>query len=342
MRFILIHKKKQTPMYEELIGRGIDVQYIPYRSKKDLLMCFFRLLSMLIKWKPNIIHAHLFEASLLGLLAGKIVGVKKRIYTRHHSSLHLEYFPRAVWYDRMINYCATDIVSISKKVSQLMIEDENVSPDKIHLIYHGFPFKDFEAISEQRINSIKLMYRLTAKRPVIGVISRFIHWKGIQYIIPAFAELLKDYESAVLVLANARGEFEAEIDKIISEHHIPSEAIVKIPFEDDIMALYQCFDVFVHAPINDRIEAFGQTYIEALLSKVPLVCTKSGIANEIISNKNAQVVSFKNAQEITSSITKILQEETVRENLFLGASNTDLSNFTIDKYIDNLEKLYRG
>jgi hypothetical protein len=60
-------------------------------------------------------------------------------------------------------------------------------------------------------------------------------------------------------------------------------------------------------PIDDTIEAFGQTYIEALISGVPSVFTLSGVASEFIENgKNALVVDYKNSEQISVAIDQIL------------------------------------
>ena len=42
---------------------------------------------LLLKIKPHTVHTHLFDANLSGLMAAKLLGIKKRIYTRHHSTI---------------------------------------------------------------------------------------------------------------------------------------------------------------------------------------------------------------------------------------------------------------
>jgi len=108
---------------------------------------------------------------------------------------------------------------------------------------------------------------------VIGAISRFVQWKGVQHIIPAFQKILEQYPTAKLVLANAQGDYEETVKKCCI-HFLPI-LTSKLNFEDDLAALYQLFDVFVHVPIEPRAEAFGQTYVESLISRIPSVFTLS-------------------------------------------------------------------
>ena len=76
------------------------------------------------------VHTHLFEASLLGLSAAKFTRVKRRIYTRHHSTYHHEYYPKAIKYDRLINFLATEIVAISNNVKEVLRRKEGVAENK--------------------------------------------------------------------------------------------------------------------------------------------------------------------------------------------------------------------
>ena len=63
---------------------------------------------------------------------------------------------------------------------------------------------------------------------------------------------------------------------------LPQNSYCVIPFEKDLFSLYQLFDVYVHTPINPTLEAFGQTYVEALAAGIPSVFTMSGVAPQFV------------------------------------------------------------
>lgn len=340
LSFILLNSADSV-LERFLYSHKIKTHRITYTGKKDIVQAFFKVLKILKKEKPDVIHAHLFAASLVGLFAGKVVGIKKRVYTRHHSSLHHVYYPRAVFYDKIINSLATDIVSITSKVTEILTEKEGVSPEKISLIHHGFQLNDFQVVGKDRVQALKVKYNPENKRPVIGVIARYTHWKGIQYTIEGFKKLLLSYPNALLVLANASGDFADEIKKQLNE--IPSENYKEIKFENDIMALYRLFDVYVHVPIDDHSEAFGQTYVEALAVGVPSVFTLSGVATEFIQDrKNALVVPFKDANAIYEATKALLENETLRTTLIDQGKQDVSRKFALSKMINSLETLYES
>ncbi len=337
--FILLNPSDSN-LENYLKKSAVPVYRIKFFSKKNLPYAILKICSILVKIRPHSVHCHLFEGSIAGLIASKLTCIKKRIYTRHHSTYHHEYFPKAVKYDRLINWLSTDIIAISENVKAVLRDKENVSPSKIHIIHHGFDINAFESVPIEKIESLRAKYNIESiRRPVIGVISRYIELKGIQFIVPAFKRLLLEEPNALLILANTSGNYKTEIKKLLST--VPSKNYIEINFENDLFSFYKVFDVFVHVPISNDIEAFGQTYIEALASGIPSVFTLSGVAKEFIEDKkNAIVVPFKNEDAIYIAIKKILTNSVLRKSITEKGFKDVKQLFAIEKTIEKLETLY--
>jgi len=317
----------------------IQVFRITFSGKKSILKSLFKTLILLKKIKPDVVHAHLFEASLIGLFAAWAIRVPVRIYTRHHSDFHHVYYPQAVKYDKLINSLSTDIIAISYVVKGILIEKEGVAPGKIHIVHHGFKLEDFDNVPVAELDRVRELYNPMKLQPVIGVISRYIEWKGIQYIIPAFNKLLNEYPDALLILANARGDYAGEIKKMLQ--HIPEKNYTEINFEHNIFALYKLFNVFVHVSTYSEMEGFGQTYIEALAAGIPSVFTLSGVANEFIKDReNALVVPFKNTEAIYDAVKLLLTDSSLAAGLIEKGKKDVEENFRLSKMISSLETLY--
>jgi glycosyltransferase involved in cell wall biosynthesis len=339
LHFILLNKRPNCYFENWLKSKNIPVYYIHYEGKKHFLWALYKVRKVLANNKTKIIHCHFFEPSLIGLLAAKSLGITKRIYTRHYSTLHHEYYPRAVYYDKLINFLATDVVAISKNVQNVLIEKEKVNPKKIHLIHHGFKLELFENVPDYEVEELKRKYMFQHKYPVIGVIARWTFCKGIQYIIPAFKQLLKIYPNAYLVLANTCGDYTSEIKKLLAE--LPLENYTEILFEKNIAALYKTFTLYIHTPINPEIEAFGQTYVEALAAGVPCIFTLSGVAHEFIEHeRNALVVNFCDSLAIFEAMQKLLFNRDMQEKLKVQGKSSIKENFGLNVMINKLKRLY--
>ncbi len=338
IHFLLVNGK-DTFMDEFLQANNIPVYYLNYSGKKTLFSLFFSAYKIMRKNRYDIVHTHLFEASLAGLPAAFFAGVSQRIYTRHYSDYHHLWFPAALKYDKFINAMATKIIATSRNVQSILLK-ENVSNKKIFLIHHGIDLSDYRPgmVTNERIHAIKERYNLNVKGPIIGVISRFTEYKGLHYLIPAFASLLTDYPTAVLVMSNATGDYKKQIYQLLE--NINPENYRIIEFEIDVAALYKVFNCFVHIPINATSEAFGQTYLEALASKIPSVFTLSGVAPEFIKDKeNALVVPFCDSKSVKEALNYILKNSIEMEAM-CDRGFDSLKNFDIHIKINKLEQLY--
>ena len=341
--FIFLADKKPR-LHSIFQKKGIQTHFISFNHNVlSYVNVLRKLISIFIRGKFNVIHSHFIHASLLSLFAAKVVGIKSRIYTRHHSTFHHDYFPHAVKYDRLINLLATEIVSISSVVSKVLESEENVDINKIHLIKHGIKLEDFRGISTQRILKVKNRYNLPNEKVIIGVISRYVSLKGHEFIIKAFKDLYLHLDgNCHLVLANAKGPYK-DVIKNELDTQLPSEnCYTEIQFEVDVLALYKNFDIFVHVPVNKSIEAFGQIYLEALAIGIPSVFTLSGIASDFIEDKkNALVVDYKNSGQIKRAIVSIIENKKLRDYLVRNGKES-VKAFSIERMIFSLLELYKN
>src|SRR5260370_26082725 len=76
--FILLGKS-DSELANQLRKDNVQIFEFPLGGKFSLMRSFFSLLTTLRKIKPDIIHTHLFYANILGLSAGWILRIPKRI-----------------------------------------------------------------------------------------------------------------------------------------------------------------------------------------------------------------------------------------------------------------------
>lgn len=336
--FVFMGKKKPQ-LFDFFKERGYPVEFFEFSGKPHLPLAIWKLIRIFKRMRPHIVHTHLIEGSLAGLTAAKIAGIEKRIHTRHMGNENHIYYPHGVYYDKANNFLSKRIVAISNVVANVLIECEGVNSQKVVTIPHGFHLENLNP-DEQRKKQLKEKYGLNGYYPVVGSISRFIHWKGVHNTILAFAELLKTYPRAKLVLVNAVGPESPTLYRSLREN-IPTGNYVTIEFEPDIFSLYAAFDVFIHVPVNKNVEAFGMVYVEPLKIGIPSVFTLSGIACEFIEDKkNALVVPYNCPESITGALKLILQDERLRERIVTGGKEDVWKLFHTRRMASQLDSLY--
>lgn len=334
--FFLYHKEPQ--LVSIFNAEKINSYYIPYQNKYDLIKVIPKIFKLLLKIKPDVVHAHLFDACIASLIPAYILRVPLRLHTRHHSMIHHDSFPHAIKYDKLNNFLSHKIIAISQNVLNILIEKENVSTAKVKLLHHGFNFVEMLSFNKNR-EYISTKYNLNNNAPIIGVISRFTEFKGIQYIIPAFKKMLTQYPNAVLIMANAVGDYKSNILEMCADMDVKNYRIIE--FEKNVFDLYACFDVFVHVPVDEYVEAFGQIYIEAMAIEIPSIFTLSGVASEYIQNmKNALVVDFKNSEQIYDAIIYALTHPEIITKIVEKGKKDVFEMFDVSQMILLLEEIY--
>ena len=268
-----------------------------------------------------------------------LAGVKTRVHTRHHGSECHTYHRHGVYYDRYINKLSRRIIATTSIVRDTLIDLENVSPKKISLINYGYDLSEFRS-DESSVKQLKETHGLVESSPVVGVISRFVHWKGVQFIIPAFAKLARENENAKLVLANAVGDYTPEIEALL-KLHLREDQYVTIKFEEKVFDLYKTFDIFVHVPVNRDFEAFGQTYIESLYLGIPAVFTLSGVASDFIRHReNAVVVPYCDSDAIYNAMKLIMSDASLREKIIQQGTKDVTDRFGGKRHAELLDEFY--
>ena len=338
--FFLIGKRN-TELAAQLTVEGVRVYEFPFSGKSDAPWIFINVIIRLLQIRPQVIHTHLFYANLIGLTAGWLTWVPKRIYTRHHAMVHYDEYPKGLKWDKYCNIMATHIIAISNNVKNILIDKDKARPEKIYIIHHGFKLPYFQNVDAERIRHLNEKYRINSQHfPVVGVISRYLKLKGIQYILPAFKKLKEKYPHAHLILVNTQGNYSNSIRTLLLE--LEPDSFTEIGFEYDLIALYKLFDVFVHVPVDAQSEAFGQTYVESLASGIPSVFTLSGVAPEfVVHERNALVVPFCDAENIYQSMMRILTDADLRKNLVMNGRDS-ATLFPLGKMINQLEQIYQS
>jgi glycosyltransferase involved in cell wall biosynthesis len=239
------------------------------------------------------------------------------------------------------NTIATAIIATTINTKEILLQ-QGVQEKKIFLVHYGFDIKRMMEPSKEEVARIKYLYNGRDQHPVIGIVARWVDWKGIQYSIAAFKKLLQQYPTAKLCLFNASetAPYAKQIDQLL--HQLPAENYITVPFEYNVYDMYQLFDIYVHTPVNSTCEAFGQTYVEALAAGIPGIFTLSGVAKEFIKNEeNALTVNFENSEEIYQAIIRLLENVDLANKLTTNGKKDVLQLFTMNIYIDKLLALYK-
>ena len=317
----------------------------------------------LMQRQPDIVQTHWFAGSLIGLQAAYYANVPVRVFHREHPPI--KYYNRhPASKHQLIWDCATHLIAVTGKSKAGMVED-GIPADQITVIPTGFDVNQFINLEPYRVERLKSKYlntdELKRRSPVIGVAARYVKWKGVEYVIHAFKKVLAEHPQALLIVSGGhvdrtvvRSKMQAACQADVVAHQyddilavfdclseLPDGSYLEIPFEQDLYALFQLFDVFVHVPTDPIQETFGQVYVESMLAKIPAVITLSGSAlDHAVHRENAWIVDYQNSDQIADGILTLLSDQSLREKIVRNAFICAQERYEIRKQTRVLEEFY--
>jgi glycosyltransferase involved in cell wall biosynthesis len=285
--------------------------------------------------KPDIINLGTPKVSLLGMIAGTCVGVKKRIYTcRGFRFEHEKGFKRTllITMEKITSKLAHQVICISKSVKTLGINHQIFNEDKVDVIDKGSSngvnlnlfnpeldqYKDVKNKVRSELNLEKSF--------VFGFLGRIVDRKGINELFQVFNEIYNKNQNARLLLV---GPFEMNqiADKKLIEEIEGHPGIINFGKvkQEEVPGFMLAMDVFV---LPAWWEGFGNVLVQAAAMGLPVISTTgTGTVDAVSDGYNGILVPVKSKEKLQDAMEKMMSDEKQRkeygENGILWAQNFD-------------------
>jgi glycosyltransferase involved in cell wall biosynthesis len=244
------------------------------RSKYPLAA--LRLARWLRRHEIDVVHTHLFFASLVGLTAARLARSPLAIFTGHHSH-EVPLYDRRLFLevDRFAARRLADVVvAPSAEMRDTFVNLYGCRADRVEVIEHGVDLARFDP-AHYGGDGLRSELGLTTK-VVFGAISKHFWIKNLDALVDAFSTVTEVEPDAHLVIIG-RGD-PSRLRRFVEQRGMDQCVTVLEP-RDDIPRLLETFDVFVHPALA---ESFGFAVIEAMAMALPVVATPVGIARDVI------------------------------------------------------------
>jgi glycosyltransferase involved in cell wall biosynthesis len=212
--------------------------------------------------------------------------------------------------------------------------------ERILVITHGIEAQPTLPRAERSPGKITILY--------LGALMKT---KGVFDLLEAMALVATRRPQAGLVLAGQwfRPEEEAAAGELIRQHAL-AQAIQFIgPVEGDAKwRIFQQADVFVFPPYS-RSEAFGMVLLEAMQTGLPIVATRGGARDEIVTDGvNGLLVNEQDPGDLAEKLIRLIDDSALRQRMSAANHEKFERVYTYEHYgqrmIDVFEQLaaHRG
>ena len=212
-------------------------------------------------------------------------------------------------------------VAISNWLKKEAKKSSMLKDFKIRMIYNNINTEDFRFINKEKARSI---LNINTKKNVIlfGSQNTQSMRKGWECFVETLKKLNKsDYYLLIF------GNFWSH--KILDDIGIEYKSLGFIGNKKTLNAAYSSSDFFVFPSLQ---EAFGKTWAEAMICKIPIICFKNTSASEFVKHKKTGfVVKNMNSESLKKGIDW-MSNKINRKNFLNEKKNNKVKEFDV-KYI---------
>ena len=178
-------------------------------------------------------------------------------------------------------------------------------------------------------------------KKVILYLSRIVPYKGLDYLVKAFAKLEKEVSNACLLIGGA-GSFEEEVKILAKELNVKNIHFLGRIDKEKIGFYYSICDVFV-LPSTFRdydAECWGLVLNEAMSFGKPVISTTAtGGAYDLIRNgANGFRVKHGDSEELYTALKKILSDNKLRKKMGVESKKIIEKFFNYNKMAEGFEE----
>ncbi|MFX0206725.1 MAG: glycosyltransferase, partial [Candidatus Hodarchaeota archaeon] len=212
-------------------------------------------------------------------------------------------------YDLMFGYRILKEAGLVVALNKLEIDQFKgigIRADRIKVIPTGIDLAKYQNLPQK--GTFRAKHGIVGTEKVILFLGRVHQSKGIDLLVEAFAELVKDLSGTKLIIAGEDDGFLKTLKKLVMRLKIEDKVLFtgRISGKDKISA-YIDADVFV----TPSFYGFPATFLEAWACSIPVVTTLKGSFIDEIDGKAGFVVQY-NKTELRDALLKLTTDERLR------------------------------
>ena len=337
-------------------SEGCSVLTIPFSRKISLktdIITVYRLVLLLRRIKPHIVHTHTSKAGLIGMLSAFLTRCPIRI----HSVPGLQMMESKGLRRLILNlserlmYFLSDVVCPnSNSLKEYILNHKMCPSEKVKIIGYGSSSgvnldKYFIHLKETSTRkNIREKYCIDDDGIVLAFVGRIAKEKGIHELVESFVNLSKRYANLFLLLIGKYddiGEYDSINDGIDNETRniLNNNTRLNITgWVEDVESYLAASDIVVHPSYR---EGFSNALLQAGSMGLPSVTTNvSGCIDVVIDGQTGLVVSPKDSAALEKALEVLILDECKRMELGLNAYHHVAANFASNFVWEETARFY--
>lgn len=264
----------------------------------------------------------------------KIIGLKTPtlIHTAHGLD-HIDNYPRALTYQKLVAPLADQIIAVSDKIGQFYREKIKIKDSRVHVVQNGISLYKAPISSELRAEKkawLSERHHLDKNKPLAIALSRIVPLKNQEFLIKCFNQR-PDYQ--LLIVGPSGDDNYHQKLQSIAQKNIFFAGPQELVNDYNLGA-----DLYVSASTHEGIPV---AVLEAMNVKTP--CLVSNIAGHLTLlkyGKSVEIFSEENAEEFLQKIELTFQNKTDLKEMTTIAQEVVKNNYSLESMVNHYLKVY--
>jgi glycosyltransferase involved in cell wall biosynthesis len=317
-------------------GLPVDTYDIgPFHSARTLALQT-RFARDVARRRIDVVHAYNFYGNVFAVPPARLAGARVVLASIRDCGPYLS--PMQLRVQRLVCRAATRVVVNAGAVRDWLVAD-GYDAGRIVVIPNGVDLHRFHRPADPA--AVRAGLGLEADVPMVTVVSRVTHLKGLETFITSAAILADRYPRARFVIAGepapGDGLYLASLERLADRLGV-GDRVVFAGLCREVPALLAASTVVVMPSLN---EALSNSLLEAMAAGVPIVATRVGGTPEAMTDgESGLLVPPGDVRALTTRVGQLLDDRQMAAALGRAARGVIEERFSLPRMVAATEHLY--
>ena len=322
-----------SPICDMASRKGLLVEQVSMKRSRypSAILAFRRLIARV---RPAILQLNSSRDSWIGGLAARLVRPRPKVIRIRHISTPLNHnLTTRLLYRQMLDLV---IVTGGERTRRALIERDGLEANRVAAFPIGLDIEYFKPAPPD--HDLRRELGLPEEQKLVGLISYLRTYKGHEYFIEAAARILSRHTDVTFLIVG-EGPEESTIRARIESSGLAGR-VRMLGFRDDLLNVFRSLDIFAIPSVEG--DTIPQVLMQALAMGLPVVSTTVGsIPDVVLDGETGFVVPPCDAEALADRVELLLKNNALRARL--GAQGRALveRSYSLDRMLDELEKVYQ-
>jgi glycosyltransferase involved in cell wall biosynthesis len=295
----------------------------------------YQLARALKRYRIQILHSHMFRASLFASPLARVLKVPIVVDTSHGREVWRKGWKASFFVDRFVARQVDHTIAVSNSTANYLIDQKHLSAAKIKVIHNGVDLQRYRH-DAAAARDIKQLVMVDEKATLLVVVGRLEPQKGHRFLFEAMPAILNEFPNAHLACLGD-GSLRADLERTVKSKKL-DRAVSFVGHQTDIWRWLASADLSI---LPSLFEGLPMVAIESLASECPIVATAvDGTPEVVLDGVTGLLVPPENPESLARAILQMMRHPNRARQMAEAGRKFVLENFSVQQMIRRNQDLY--